>query len=418
MALNKKYFEKKYWQIGSSMMEVVLAIALVLAVTPFLYSQISEMTDMVQDIHYAKKIVGMRNNIITFVRVNEADWDRTGEIPEIKPEELKELAPGAKNMIIDNQGDETGVIDVYLVFPKRETSARTAKVVKYIGHDAAVVQPGGIAYAQNWAVQYEKIFEEGDLIFKISRDYALENKTNYLHREAGVNGDLTTMLRDLHMNNNYMYNVGNMKGLYLDMHNSIAAKVKYLNSKEINAENVRFLSGLNLQNPKLLDVQSVSYVNTLYGFNIVTNTVNENKKTLKTLIMGNSVTVHDNLQVGKDLILKPRASNDEKNIIDIISINTKGLSTAFIKANKMRFTENSLGITVASDLWPRVRDVNGLTLRQGNDGGNKEVFWDIANNKPALSFSKLTLKTDDLPKVIDITNTDIEKALGIVGIEQ
>lgn len=412
MVLNKKYFEKKYWQTGSSMMEVVLAIALVLAVTPFLYSQISEMTDMVQDIHYAKKIVGMRNNIITFVRVNEADWDRTGVTPEIKPEELKELAPGAKNMIIDNQGNETGVIDVYLVFPKRETSARTAKVVKYIGHDAAVVQPGGIAYAQNWAVQDEKNFEEGDLIFKISRDYALENKTNYLHREAGDH-NLTTMLRDLHMNSNYMYNVGKMTGNKLNMRNSIAAKVKYLNSTEINAENVRFLSGLNLQNPKLLDVQSVSYVNTLYGFNIVADTVNENPKTLKTLIMGNSVTVQEDLQVGKDLILKPR-SDDQKNIIDIISINTKGLSTAFIKADTIKFTKNSLGITVASDLWPRVESINGLTLRQGNDGNNKELFWDIASNKPALSFSKLTLESGDLPNVIDITNTDIEKALGIV----
>ncbi|MCQ2571462.1 MAG: hypothetical protein MJ165_00470 [Alphaproteobacteria bacterium] len=410
MALNKKYFVKEYWQFGSSMMEVILAIALVLAVTPFLYTQISDMTDMVQDIHYAKKIVGMRNNIITFVRVNESDWEKTGVTPEINIEELQEIAPGAKNMVIDNQSDKTGIIDVYLVFPKRETSIRTAKVAKYIGHDAAVVQTGGIAYAQNWAVQDEKNFEEGDLIFKVSRDYALENKTNYLHREAGVDGTLTTMLTDLAMNNNYMYNVGEMKGDYLDMYSSIVAKVRYLNAADVQADNGRFLSGLNFQDSEI-HADFISSVNTLYGFNIEANTVNKTKN-VTPLIMGNSVTVNAELKVGNDVYLSYIPDVSETDVIDITSMETDSLSTGVMKAKNLNFyadkngdeKKSSFGITVAADLWPFsvAGSVKGLTLGDRDRGPDKRGFWNISADGKIMPFNDLSVGSKTLPVIIDI----------------
>lgn len=411
MALNKKYFVKKYWQIGSSMMEVILAIALVLAVTPFLYSQISDMTDMVQDIHYAKKIVSMRDNVITFVRVNESDWAKTDENPEITPEELKAIAPGAKNIIIDNQSDTTGVIDIYLVFPKRETSSRTAKIAKYIGHDAAVVQPGGIAYAQNWAVQYDKIFEEGDLIFKISRDYALENKTNYLHREAvGENDDLTTMLRDLYMNNNYMYNVGKMTGDKIDMTKSLAAKIKYLDSPDIKADNVRFLSGLILQTSEV-KAQIVSSVNTLYGFNIRANTVNEHIEHRTPLIMGNNVVINEDLTVGHDFVLVYDSKFSETDTINIKSMDTENLSTGVIKTKNLTFQTNennadksSFGITIAMNLWPLSASVDGLTLGDRDRGAGQRGFWNISTDGTIVPFKDLTVDSKPLPELIEINS--------------
>lgn len=404
MELKKKYFIKKYWQNGSSMIEVILAVALVLAVTPFLYSQISDMTEMVQDIHYAKKIVGMRNNVITFVRVNESDWDKMDEIPEVKPEELKEIAPGAKNMIIDNQGGKTGTIDVYLVFPKRETSARTAKVVKYIGHDAAVVQPGGIAYAQNWAVQDDS-FKDGELIFKISRDYALENKENYLHRE----GDLASMATDLYMNSNYMYFVSEMSGNHIDMKNSNATKVRYLVPKErgefldITADNIEFLAGLNLQNAPEVYVGSVSGVNTLYGFDIQAAKVNESKKPL---VMGNSVKVNTDLIVGGDFKLSYITGDSE---LPIKFMDTAGLSTGVIKATDLIFKaeegsveKSSFGITVAADLWPLSGSVDGLTLGDRDRGPGQRGFWNMSADGDIMLFNDITLYSQPLPDVIEI----------------
>ena len=416
MALNRKYFYKKYREAGSSMMEVILAIALVLAVTPFLYGQISSMTEMVQDIHYAKKIVAMRNNIITFMRVNESDWGQMDEPPKITPEQIKEIAPGAKNMIVDNQSEQTGVMDVYVVFPRRKTNLRTAKVAKYIGSDAAVVQHGGIAYAQNWAVQDEKNFEEGDLIFRVSRDYALENKTKYLHREAGVKGDLTTMLTNLHMNNNYMYNVGEMSGKYIDMHNSIATKVRCIQTdNNIDyIDDVRFLGGVNITDSYIY-AENVSYVNTLYGLNIEAAEVNNNKDPL---IIGRDVTISNSVSVGNDLILKYNENDTSvKTVLDISFLGTQGLSSYFINASNLIYTtnekelsESSFGITVASNLWPISKSVKGLSLGKGNEG-----FWNISDG-PIPTIGSVWLKTVNILKIIPVQmeiTEDIKKNLKI-----
>ena len=58
-------------QRGASMTEVILAVAVVVAVSPFVYNQITNMVNDAQDIAKANQIVKYRDGIINFLRINQ-----------------------------------------------------------------------------------------------------------------------------------------------------------------------------------------------------------------------------------------------------------------------------------------------------------------------------------------------------------
>ena len=56
-------------QRGASMTEVILAVAVMVAVTPFMYNQITEMSNSAKDIAIANQIVKTRDGVINFLRI-------------------------------------------------------------------------------------------------------------------------------------------------------------------------------------------------------------------------------------------------------------------------------------------------------------------------------------------------------------
>ena len=89
MIVCKKHFYKINFdaQRGASVLETLMAISVVLAVSPFVYNQIANISDDVKDMMMANKIVNLRDGVINFLRVNQDKWEDTVEI-KLSQEEL------------------------------------------------------------------------------------------------------------------------------------------------------------------------------------------------------------------------------------------------------------------------------------------------------------------------------------------
>ena len=82
MIVYKKHFNRTefFEQRGATITEVILAVAIVVVVSPFLYRQIIEMTRDSADIAVANQIMDLRGDVINFLRINQPQWDDTVEI--------------------------------------------------------------------------------------------------------------------------------------------------------------------------------------------------------------------------------------------------------------------------------------------------------------------------------------------------
>ena len=90
MIVCKKYFDRlnAYSVRGATLTEVVLAIAVVIAVSPFMYNQIIEMSNESEDIARANEIVNLRDAAINYIRINQEKWADVAEI-KLSDEELQ-----------------------------------------------------------------------------------------------------------------------------------------------------------------------------------------------------------------------------------------------------------------------------------------------------------------------------------------
>ncbi|MBQ6011733.1 MAG: hypothetical protein IJL23_01300, partial [Alphaproteobacteria bacterium] len=102
MTVYEKYLNRigNMAQRGATMTEVVLAVAIVVVVSPFLYNQIIDMSHESADIATANRIVAVRGDVINFLRINQPQWDGTVEIKMTK-EQIAEIAPMAHSGFID-----------------------------------------------------------------------------------------------------------------------------------------------------------------------------------------------------------------------------------------------------------------------------------------------------------------------------
>ena len=205
MTVFKKHF--KHSQRGATLTEVVLAIAVIIAVSPFMYNQIIEMSKNSQDISKANEIVRLRDKVINYVRINQSKWPEKAEI-KMSDEDLKSISTDVHGGYVDKyKVNGASITDVYLDFNIDSSDYRVANIAKQIGEDAAVVREDGIAYSQSWAVSAPDDFYVGDLIFRVSHDFAGADKSRFLHRGTMGEDGLNQMLRNLHMNNFNIFNI-------------------------------------------------------------------------------------------------------------------------------------------------------------------------------------------------------------------
>ena len=375
------YGTQKNSQCGASMTEAILAVAVVIAIAPFMYNQIIEMAHESEDIAMANQIVNLRGGVINFLRINQLDWDDTVEI-KMTDEQLKEIAPSAHSGFIDKyKVNGASVTDVYLAFDIPQSDFRVASIAKQIGEDAAVVREDGIAYSQSWAVSAPEDFHVGDLIYRISRDFDGADKSRFLHRGTMGEDGLNQMQRDLHMNNFNMFNVSNIDGLSAKIFDVDAV---FLDADVVDTNSLYFSSGANLNSANVA-VGSMRVTGDTNGFKMISaDKLNGSKYTTNGRLVVDRATIGNTINVAGNLILK---SSSAKTISGFGGISMTKLLTPYISATDMVFFEN-FGITVSGELL-----LSGVApLKIGN--------WVFPSTTPP-SFSKFILTRATLPSVPD-----------------
>ena len=383
MIVCKKYFDSlnANSMCGATLTEVVLGIAVIVAISPFMYNQIIEMSNESQDIAHANEIVKVRDSAVNYVRINQDKWAETAEI-KLSDEELKKISPVAHSGYIDKyKVNGASISDVYLAFSFEDSNYRTANIAKQIGEDAAVVREDGIAYSQSWAVSAPEDFHVGDLIFRISHDFEGIDKSRFLHRGTMGEDGLNQMQRNLHMNNFNVFNAAKIDGLSAKI---IDVDSVFLESDVVDAKSVYFTSGANM-NSDSITMTSMRVTGDTSGFRLIkADKLNSDRYTTSGKLIVDRATIGNSVNVAGNLILK---SSSGRSVSGFSGISVNKLLTPYLSATDLVFFEN-FGITVSGELLL----AGTAPLKIGS--------WAFPSTTPP-TFSKLTLTRATVPPVPD-----------------
>lgn len=384
MSVCKKHFYNMLScaERGASVLEVLLAITVVIAISPFMYNQIMDISGDVRDIATANKIVKSKDSVINFLRINQTQWPDTVEI-QLTDDEINKIAPLAYAGFIDKyKVNGASITDVYLAFDMNNNLYHSVNVAKHIGIDAAIVSDDDVAYGQTWAVSAPEVFNPGDLVFRISRDFQGEDTSRFLHRGTMGEDGLNQMQRDLNMNNFNLFDVGNIL--------SLSAKITdvdgvFLTSDVVDADVLYFSSGANLDSTDI-KIGSMRVTGDTNGFSkIFADRLNGDKYVTNGRLIVDSASIADSVNVANNLILK---SDSARSITGFTGISTSKLLTPYISATEMVFGDG-FGVTVSGELL-----LSGAgPLQIGS--------WVFPTNTPP-SFSKLILTRASVPSVPDV----------------
>lgn len=330
------------YERGASMMEVLLAMAIVALAAPFLYSQLADTTNTLRDMKTANEIIDLRDDVLNFVRLNQSEWPDTAQI-KLSEDELDEISELPTAGFIDKYLVRGATMtDVYLAFDMNDTELRTSQIARHIGADAAVVGGDGIAYGRAWAVAAPD-FKPGNLIYRISRDISGQDKSQYLHRTETGEENLNMMLRDLDMNNNRVYDVG---GVIANSAEIRSASTQFVETPYLGTEKLYFSSGANLDGDTAI-FGSMRVTGDISGFrNIYADTLNGRAYTTQGRIITDRANVVNSVNIGNNLTLK---SDSTRTISGFTGITAHTVLTSFLSTEEIIFYED-FGLTVSGEL--------------------------------------------------------------------
>ncbi len=361
-------------QRGAGMAEVLLSMAIIAMVMPFVYAQISLGTQNIRDIATARQIMDLRGNVLNFVRVNQDKWPDTAQI-RLDEEELDAISILPAAGFIDKYSiTGASVTDVYLAFEMGDDLVRTNRIARHIGGDAAVVADDGIAYGASWAVSAPD-FIPGDLIYRVSRDVAGVDKTNFLHR--GAVEDLNTMLRDLYMGGNSIYEVGGIAAKSIRAQNATAT---FLETDTLSADSLYFSSGAIIEGATA-DIGSLRVTGDMSGFReIVADNMNGTTYSSNGHVITDRATITNSINVAQNLTLK---SESVRSISGFTGITAGYVWAPYISTDDIVFYGN-VGLTISGELLMSTT----APLQVGK--------WVFPSNNPP-SFNKLNLSRGQIP---------------------
>lgn len=361
---------------GASIMEVLLAMAIIALATPFVYNQIAQTNHTIHDIAVAKRVMSTRDAALNFVRMNQDKWPQTAQI-RLDEAELDAISADAVAGLIDKYSVRGATItDVYLAFELGDSEIRANKIARHIGTDAAVVGTDSIAYGNTWAVAAPD-FMPGDLIYRISRDVAGIDTSRYLHRATSGADGLNVMERDLDMARHHVYNVATVSGKSARIKNGNAT---FVDSNTVTANTIYFSSGANIDGTDI-SVGNMRVSGDMSGFrNVYADNINGNKFTTSGRIITDRATILDTVNVSGDFIIK---SDSARTISGFTGISASSVATPYISAEEMIFYDN-FGLTVSGELLMSTTP----PLKIGN--------WTFQSTKPP-AFSAFKLSRGDAP---------------------
>lgn len=391
-------FVNKNSQRGASVLEVIFAIGLVVAVTPFMYNQISEMTHVIHDVSVANKITSTRDAVLSFMRVNQPEF--IDESNEITADDLNTIAPEAVKGIVYQVSVGNSAIknlETYLLFNIDDSKYRVSSIAKYIGGDAAVVGDDNRAYAKDWAVQlpdsWSDVLASGDnhLVYRITRDFGGDDKTLYLHRSnLGEADHLNQMRRDLLMNNYSMVNVGNFNATRLNLQTVISPLIKTPNNGQIVAEIIQFTKGADIDGD--LTINDLKGMN-VYGFETVNvdNLCSQSPCNLSTITLNSS-----------NFFL----NNDLKAVGDDVDVNVNGFTlTGDLRAVNI-FVDNIYTPDITGGTIFFISNEMSVSNVYALQLGTEEAYkWIYINSAPGAG------RTDHLPDGPKLKEINIDSAV-------
>lgn len=363
-------------QRGGGLVEVLLALVIIAIAAPFTYSMISETTHTMHNMAIANDIISLRDGVLNFVRINQDLWPDAAQI-QMSSDELAEFSESISSGFIDKYSVRNGtIIDVYLAFDFQMPIKRIAQIANNIGADAAVVGPDGIAYGDSWAVTAPG-FNEGNLIYKITRNLSDADTSRFLHRGSSGEDELNVMARDLNMGGHDVYNIGGIDGKSVRARN---VDVTFLTADTVDARNVYFSSGANM-NGDNVKIGTMRVSGDINGFrNITAKTLNGSSFNVNGRVIADRATVNNVLNVGHDFVLK---SASLRTISGFAGITVGTVYTPYVLTREIIFYEN-FGLTVSGELLVSTNS----PIKFGS--------WVFPSTTPP-SFASLTLSRAPIP---------------------
>ena len=341
MIVNKNRFFSNS-ESGASIMEVLLAMAIIALAAPFVYNQISRTNHTIHNIAIAKKIISSRDTVLNFVRKNQDSWPDVAQI-KMDITELSSISNDAVTGFIDKYPVRGAITtDVYLSFRPADTELKAKEIARHIGADAAVVANDGIAYGNTWAVSAPE-FMEGDIIYRITRDIVGEDTSKFLHRATSGDEELNVMYRDLDMAHHHVYNAANVVAQNAEIKN---ASTSFITAETVKSDVIYFSSGANM-NGENVSIKDVRVSGDISGFrNIYANDLNGKTYTTKGHIITDRATILDSVNVANDFTLK---SDSSRSVSGFAGITASTVFTPYINSDEIIFY-NNFGLTVSGEL--------------------------------------------------------------------
>lgn len=384
--------------VGASLIEVILAMSIIAVAAPFMYKQITRTYSDIENISVAQKIVDLQDNALNFMRLHQEDWQDAAEI-QLTEQDLQEISPMISAGFIDKrQFRGTTITDIYLVFDVSDSAVRTNQIARQIGTDATIVSDDGVAYGTTWAVAAPD-FQPGNLVYRISYNFATQDRTNFLHRGASDNmsttkvtndknskqsepdddatDNLNAMLRNLNMGGKDMLDISVLDAKSVSGKNINAT---FLKSDKVVVDSVYFSSGANIQGADA-DIDTVRALGDISGFrNITANTLNGSTFSNTGTVIADRAVVKKSVRIGNLFKLK---SSSTKTINAFTAISSNSVYTPYVNATDLEFY-GDFGLTVSGELLMS----RTAPLKIGS--------WSFPSSSMP-NFSKLTLGRTTIP---------------------
>lgn len=363
-------------QRGASVLEVLMAMAIVAMAAPFVYDRIAQTNHDISDLRAAREIIATRDVVLNFIRMNQDGWPNVAQI-KLAPEELEEISSTATAAFVDKYFVRgASITDVYLAFDLGGDPVRAARVARNIGSDAAVVGTDGVAYGDAWAAAAPD-FAPGNLIYRVARDFSGEDRDRYLHRGSSGEDNLNMMLRDLNMGGFGIFNAG---GVNADAGRISDVATAFVSAADVTADAVYFSRGANVDGATV-SLGTMRVTGDVTGFrNIIADTMNNNGYSTDGRIIVDRATVLGSVNVARDLMLK---SDTLRTVSGFAGITVNSVITPFLNVKEIIFYEN-FGLTISGELLMSTT----APLKIGS--------WVFPSLTPP-KFSELTLSRAALP---------------------
>ena len=413
---------------GDSMLEMLLVIALVMAMAPYMYYRISETGRDVSNLAVAKRIPAYGAPIMNYVRLNQDLWTPAARI-KMTAEELNQILADANDTdhgpatndqrpttndqrpILLRQGysgqglrrtsdqrppttDQRpttndplfslsgafinkyktangSAFDIYLQFKVRGSDEmRNVKIAKMIGSDAGIARDGAAdGVYGNWSASSE-IFEAGNIVYRISENLAFQDSERFLHRTVLGEEKLNSMLRPMSLGGHTVYNIG---AAIADSIRVADASALFADASVARATELQFPSGANLD-PSGAMFGSVRVLGDITGFrNIAAGGLSGRGAgtwARQGSVIADKAAVSDSVHVGGNLYVK---SDVTRTISGFSGLVAHSVYVPFLSTQELAFL-GGFGLTVSSEL-----------MMSGTDSPLKLGSWIF----PSLNMPKL-----------------------------